>query len=52
MKRGVQVTVSVTWVSCNGTFRTAPGGVLIWTGADRIVTPWDGVFFELVREKR
>jgi hypothetical protein len=41
--------VDVTWVSCGGTNWAAPGGVLIWTGADRVFTPWDGVFFEMRR---
>jgi hypothetical protein len=44
-------TIYLTWVSCDGEFRRAPGGVLIWKGQDWLLTPWNGVFFELHREE-
>lgn len=42
-------TIGVTWVSCNGENWMGPGGVLIWAERDRVLTPWDGVFFEMTR---
>lgn len=37
-------------VSCEGRAWIAPGGIYILKSTDRLVTVWDGVFFELKRE--
>ena len=42
-------TIDVTRVTCSGTPWSAPGGVLLHTGANKAFTVWDGVFFELER---
>jgi hypothetical protein len=39
----------LTEITCGGEDWIAPGGLLIWTGADRALTPWEGAFFELER---
>lgn len=38
-------------VSCGGNPWAAMGGRLIWIDADRALAPWDGVFFELARDR-
>ncbi len=43
--------VTLLVVSCNGTWWTAMGGLLIGLDPDRALAPWDGVFFELVRDR-
>jgi len=42
--------ISVLDVSCEGSAWAAMGGRLIGIDADRALAPWDGVFFELVRD--
>ena len=42
-------TLDVMWVGCGGNPWNSPGGVLIWVDRNRAFTPWDGVFFELMR---
>jgi hypothetical protein len=42
-------SITVTQVSCGARAWAAPGAVLIPLGADRLLAPWDGVFFELQR---
>ena len=41
--------IGVTRVSCAGQDWTSPGGTLLWIGAQRAFTVWDGVFFEMQR---
>jgi hypothetical protein len=41
--------VTVVEVSCADAPWTAFGSLLIVVGANRVITPWDGVFFELER---
>jgi heat shock protein HslJ/uncharacterized membrane protein len=38
-------------VSCGGALWTALGGLLLEIDADRVLAPWDGVFFELARDR-
>ncbi|MGH8249775.1 MAG: META domain-containing protein [Steroidobacteraceae bacterium] len=38
-------------VSCGGTPWAAFGGLLLEIDADRVLAPWDGVFFELERDR-
>ena len=45
-----QEQVSVLDVSCRGTSWNAMGGRLIGVDANRVLAPWDGVFFELTRD--
>jgi len=45
-------TVTIVEVACNGAPWTAFGSLLIAVGANRALTPWDGVFFELERTLR
>jgi hypothetical protein len=42
-------SVTVVEVSCDGAPWTAFGSLVIAIDADHVVTPWDGVFFELER---
>jgi hypothetical protein len=42
--------IGVTRVSCGGQDWTSPGGTLLWLGAQRAFTVWDGVFFEMQRK--
>ena len=42
--------VTVLEVSCGGAPWSALGGRLIGIGTDRVLAPWDGVFFELTRD--
>jgi hypothetical protein len=44
-------SIPVTSVVCDGAEWVAPGGLLIWAEPDRPITPWDGVFFRLRRER-
>lgn len=38
-------------VSCDGVPWAAMGGLLLEIDADRVLSPWDGVFFELARDR-
>jgi hypothetical protein len=49
-RAGLPERVTVLEVSCGGAPWAALGGRLIGIGADRVLAPWDGVFFELTRE--
>jgi len=42
---------SVIKVSCGGAPWTALGGTLLVFESDRALTPWDGVFFELAKDR-
>ncbi|MGH7724943.1 MAG: hypothetical protein ACREOU_05895 [Candidatus Eiseniibacteriota bacterium] len=42
--------VGLTDVTCGHDPWIAPGARLLWTGPDRALTMWDGVFFELERK--
>lgn len=39
--------LGVVEVNCNGQRWGSLGGHLLWVSADRMLAPWDGVFFEL-----
>jgi hypothetical protein len=41
--------VTVITIQCNGPW-VAPGAIIVVSGPDRILTLWDGVFFELQRK--
>ncbi len=43
--------ISVMKVSCGGARWTAFGGLLLAIDGDRALAPWDGVFFELKRDR-
>jgi len=43
--------ISVMKVSCRGAPWTAFGGLLLAIDGDRALAPWDGVFFELKRDR-
>ncbi len=42
--------LQVTDVICEGRSADALGGTLLWISEDRVMTPWDGVLFELQRQ--
>ncbi|MEZ4649379.1 MAG: hypothetical protein R3E97_11485 [Candidatus Eisenbacteria bacterium] len=43
--------VTLLEVRCDGSPWSVLGALLIMIAADRALAPWDGVFFELVRER-
>ena len=47
---GLEAPVTTITVGCRGEW-TVPGSQLLVRGSDRMFTLWDGVFFELEREK-
>jgi hypothetical protein len=49
-RAGLPERVTVLEVSCGGAPWSALGGRLIGIGTDRVLAPWDGVFFELTRD--
>jgi hypothetical protein len=49
-RAGLPERVTVLEVTCGGVPWPAIGGRLIGIGADRALTPWDGIFFELTRD--
>jgi uncharacterized membrane protein len=46
-----RVQVQLMEVFCGGTPWTALGATLLEIGANRVLAPWDGVFFELARDR-
>lgn len=47
----VPARLRLTDVFCKGVPWASMGGRLLWTGADRAWTMWDGVFFDLRRNR-
>ncbi len=49
-RAGLPERITVLDVSCGGVPWAVLGGRLIGIGADRVLAPWNGIFFELTRE--